>query len=163
MFVPLEFDLTMDTTLSTIKPKLSGGGIVVYRKTRRGNIEYLILKARWGYHWSIPKGHKEKNENIMITALRETEEETGIGQEELCLIDDYEHVIEYKMKKPTKKCPDGMKRVRLFLGKVGLDTPVTLSREHTDYRWANVNTVKHLLPLVFCTAIDDAERLARLN
>ena len=37
----------------------------------------LLIKHNGG-HTSFPKGHVEKGENFEVTAIRETEEETGI-------------------------------------------------------------------------------------
>jgi ADP-ribose pyrophosphatase YjhB (NUDIX family) len=33
--------------------------------------------------WDLPKGHQEEGEDIRTTALREVQEETGVGQLEL--------------------------------------------------------------------------------
>lgn len=54
--------------ISVIK---AGGGIVTNSK---GKI--LMMKRRG--KWDIPKGKKEKGENIAVCALREVEEETGV-------------------------------------------------------------------------------------
>ena len=38
---------------------------------------YLLLKQHQG-HWGFPKGHIEKGERLIDTAVRELREETGI-------------------------------------------------------------------------------------
>ncbi|GIM49355.1 NUDIX hydrolase [Capnocytophaga stomatis] len=66
--------------LKKFKKKLSvikaGGGIVTNKKG-----EILMMKRRG--KWDLPKGKKEKGENIAICALREVEEETGVKKLEL--------------------------------------------------------------------------------
>lgn len=61
--------------LKKFKKKLSvikaGGGVVTNKKG-----EILIMKRRG--KWDLPKGKKEKGENIAVCALREVEEETGV-------------------------------------------------------------------------------------
>lgn len=139
----------------------TGAGVIIFKQNKRGANDYLILRAKWGRHWSIPKGHREKQESLLVTALRETEEETGIGQEDIQIIDGYNTTVEYKMKKPTRKCPDGVKRVRLFLGKVGRQTTVNLSKEHTDYRWVPLVVTSAFLPSEFHAPLQAADRVIR--
>ena len=52
-------------------------GALVYRK-HGDRTELLLIKHRFGGHWSFPKGHVELGENEFQTALREVKEETGL-------------------------------------------------------------------------------------
>ena len=54
----------------------AAGGLVV---NRRG--DYLLIKRN--DKWDLPKGHQDPGEDIQVTALREVEEETGVGELEL--------------------------------------------------------------------------------
>lgn len=54
----------------------AAGGLV---SNRRG--DYLLIN-RNGL-WDLPKGHREKGEDIRVTAMREVQEETGVDQLEL--------------------------------------------------------------------------------
>ena len=54
----------------------AAGGLV---SNRRG--DYLLIK-RSGL-WDLPKGHQEAGEDIRVTALREVQEETGLGELDL--------------------------------------------------------------------------------
>jgi ADP-ribose pyrophosphatase YjhB (NUDIX family) len=54
----------------------AAGGLV---SNRRG--DYLLIQ-RSGL-WDLPKGHREADEDIRKTALREVQEETGVDQLEL--------------------------------------------------------------------------------
>ena len=53
-------------------------GAIVYRKTQN-QIDLLLIKNRYGGHWSFPKGHVEGAETEIQTALREVKEEAGIA------------------------------------------------------------------------------------
>ncbi|MDP3453233.1 MAG: NUDIX domain-containing protein [Bacteroidales bacterium] len=54
----------------------AGGGVVINQKG-----QYLIIFRRG--RWDLPKGTQEPNEDIRISALREVEEECGIGSLEI--------------------------------------------------------------------------------
>ena len=54
----------------------AAGGLVT---NRRG--DYLLINRN--SLWDLPKGHQEKGEDISTTALREVQEETGLGDIEL--------------------------------------------------------------------------------
>jgi bis(5'-nucleosidyl)-tetraphosphatase len=56
-------------------------GAVVFRK-ENSRILYLLLRYSTESvepFWDLPKGHIEKGENELGTAMREVEEETGLG------------------------------------------------------------------------------------
>ncbi|HET7275525.1 MAG TPA: NUDIX domain-containing protein [Longimicrobiaceae bacterium] len=57
--------------------EISAGG-VVYRWHEDGPQVLLIRDAY--QHWGFPKGHLEANESAEAAALREVEEETGLGE-----------------------------------------------------------------------------------
>ncbi len=58
-----------------VKKHHSIGIILFFRFPRK--IKYLLLKQHQG-HWGFPKGHVEKGEKYIETAVRELKEETGI-------------------------------------------------------------------------------------
>ena len=51
-------------------------GIILYYNFPRSR-KYLLVKQHQG-HWGSPKGHIEKGERFIDTAVRELKEETGI-------------------------------------------------------------------------------------
>lgn len=70
---------------SGFKEVNAGGGLV---SNKRG--DYLLI-SRNGL-WDLPKGHQEPGEDIVVTALREVREETGLDDlsaEELICITDH--------------------------------------------------------------------------
>ena len=67
---------TYKSFCSQFKEVNAAGGLV---SNRRGDV---LLISRNGM-WDLPKGHQEEGEDIRTTALREVQEETGVGQLEL--------------------------------------------------------------------------------
>lgn len=53
-------------------------GTVPWRKTKSGKIKVLLISRVKHKDWSFPKGKLDKGESLPITAVRETEEETGL-------------------------------------------------------------------------------------
>tara|TARA_B100000029_G_scaffold309670_1_gene302212 strand:+ start:689 stop:1084 length:396 start_codon:yes stop_codon:yes gene_type:complete len=107
----------------------SSCGVVLFCKKK-----ILLLKYKGGGHWDFPKGHVEKDESEMETALRELKEETGIS--EVTLFSDFREIIEYSFRKGNSFIK---KQVIYFMGETE-NTDVTLSHEHTDFVWAESNT-----------------------
>lgn len=81
-------------------------GAVIFREEEQR--EYLVIHSVKG-HWSLCKGHVEKNETEHETATREIREETGLSVE---YVENFREVIRYS---PYEGC---MKDVVFFLGKV---------------------------------------------
>ena len=55
-------------------PVCKAGGGLVYNK--EGHVLFIFRNGKW----DLPKGGMEKNEKIAATAIREVEEETGVGK-----------------------------------------------------------------------------------
>ncbi|MBN4089275.1 NUDIX domain-containing protein [Mycoplasma enhydrae] len=75
------------------------------------NIEsklYVLLVQQKAGHWSFPKGHVEKDETEIETAIRETKEETNIDVE---ILDGFRETSQYSPFKGTSK------KVVFFLAK----------------------------------------------
>jgi 8-oxo-dGTP pyrophosphatase MutT (NUDIX family) len=60
----------------TVRDETSAGG-VVYRWSDQGP-RFLLIRDAYA-HWGLPKGHLEEGESPEAAALREVEEETGLG------------------------------------------------------------------------------------
>lgn len=147
--------------IASPKGHAHAAGVVVFRRGRNtGRPEYLLLQGRWGRHWSFPKGHLEKNEPLLAGALRETEEETGLGQDSLVLVGDFSKDVVYRLSRPTRNVPSGVKRVRMFLGMAPEAAKVSLSREHTKYRWLCKEAAMAMLSPEFSSCLIEAHKEA---
>lgn len=91
-----------------------------------------LLLMRHADRWDFPKGHAEPGESILQTALRETEEETGISADQIELDPRFRFILEYDV--VGKRRGDYRKRVTYFLGFVNEKLPVRLT-EHLGYEW----------------------------
>lgn len=90
-------------------------------------------------HWDFPKGHMERGESEIQTALRELEEETGL--KDLKLFSDFSHKISYNLIKDGKEI---RKEVIFFVG-ITIETKIILSEEHQDYVWLNYDSAMERL------------------
>ncbi|KAM6979834.1 bis(5'-nucleosyl)-tetraphosphatase [asymmetrical] [Aplochiton taeniatus] len=113
-------------------------GFIVFRRLAQSaspldNIEYLLLQTSYGeHHWTPPKGHVDPGEDDLTTALRETKEEAGLGTEQLKVIDGFLSQLHYEVRGKRKEVLYWLAELR------DPQTPITLSDEHKDYRWAHV-------------------------
>ena len=100
-------------------------GALVYR-LKNGEIELLLLKHRFGGHWSFPKGHVENGETEVETALREVREETGLA---IALEEGFRQSVEYYPR------PNIRKQVVYFLGCAGEGRTHRQEEEISEIRW----------------------------
>lgn len=100
-------------------------GAIVYRNDR-DQIELLLIKHRFGGHWSFPKGHVESGETEVQTALREVKEETGLS---IQLEEGFRECVEYFPKPYIKK------QVVYFLGRSLGDEARRQEEEISELRW----------------------------
>jgi 8-oxo-dGTP pyrophosphatase MutT (NUDIX family) len=107
---------------------VEAAGLLLF--TRAEPTQFLLM--RHADRWDLPKGHAELNETILQTALRETEEETGIAANSICVDEAFRFVMEYYV--VGKKRGDYHKRVTYFLGTVEQPVKIRLT-EHIGYQW----------------------------
>ena len=67
-------------------------GVLVLRQQEE-ELYVVLLRHRFGGHWSFPKGHVEAGESERQTALREVREETGLSG--IKLLDGFRAEIPY--------------------------------------------------------------------
>ena len=107
---------------------VDAAGIVVFARTDPPS--FLLL--RHADRWDLPKGHAEAGESPVATALRETNEETGIATEDIELDDSFRWVVEYDIR--SQRHGHCRKRVTYFLGYVPHQCVPQLT-EHIGFRW----------------------------
>ena len=108
-----------------MKEEVSAGIILFNEIDSR---KFLLLNYP-SKHWDFVKGKMEKGETPHQTAIRETNEETGISDVEF--IDGFEEEIQYYFYADKQEIH---KKVIFFLGKTKT-IDVILSHEHLDYIW----------------------------
>ena len=118
-------------------------GLLIFRYfhgEHRNTLEYLLLQTSYGrHHWTPPKGHVDPGESDFQTALRETEEESGIRADSIEILKDIKKEIIY----PVKGKP---KTVIYWPAKlVDLNTKVVLSDEHQKFEWLGLKDACELL------------------
>jgi bis(5'-nucleosidyl)-tetraphosphatase len=110
----------------------TSAGIVLFRKEEDKNL-FLLLHYPSG-HWDFVKGKMEKGETIHETAIRETNEETGIT--DVKFLDNFEEWIEYDFQYKGELVH---KKVVFFLAETNTKD-VEISHEHLNYTWVDYNT-----------------------
>ena len=107
--------------------------------TRQPPTSFLLMRHRPSKkypdgRWDLPKGHAEHDETFLDTALRETEEETGIASVDITVDPDFRFELSYPV--TYKKSGDQIftKRVQYFLGYIDAPRRLTLT-EHESARW----------------------------
>jgi bis(5'-nucleosidyl)-tetraphosphatase len=110
----------------------TSAGIVLFRK-EGSKILFLLLHYPSG-HWDFVKGKMEKGESIHQTAIRETEEETGIT--DITFLENFEEWIEYDFQYQGELVH---KKVVFFLAETKIEN-VKISHEHVDYTWMDYTT-----------------------
>ena len=99
-------------------------GAVVYKK-ENNQIYILIEEMRLG-HFSIPKGHVEKNETEIETAIREIKEETNL---EVIVDDRFREMVTYS---PYVGC---LKDVVFFVAEAKSEELINQEIEVSNLYW----------------------------
>jgi len=102
--------------------------------------EYLALTNRRRSEPGLPKGHSNPGESALETALRETEEETGLT--DLDVRGDFRRELDYVVRRRGR---DWHKRVVLFTA-VAQSGKVRLSEEHSAHAWLTLDEMLDALP-----------------
>lgn len=99
-------------------------GVLSYRVIN-GKREFLLVFESFSQCWSLPKGHMERGESEIQTALRELYEETGLTA---CLDISKKAVIEYTISSFARK------KVVFYLGEVS-GAPINRPGEIERFCW----------------------------
>jgi 8-oxo-dGTP pyrophosphatase MutT (NUDIX family) len=109
-------------------------GFLVIR--RQPEVSFLLL--RHPDRWDLPKGHLDPGETPAECALRELEEETGIGQEDISIAEDFEFRLVYPVL--DRQQPSEIAEKTLLVYLAWLEHPVEVKvSEHDSYRWLTWN------------------------
>ena len=110
----------------------TSAGIVIFRK--EGSKKLFLLLHYPSGHWDFVKGKMEKGESTSQTAVRETQEETGIT--DITFVKDFEEWIEYNFKYQGELV---QKKVVFFLAETKTKE-IKISHEHSGYTWMDYNS-----------------------
>lgn len=110
--------------------ELRAAGLVIYRCLKaKGLPEYLLLQTSYGkHHWTPPKGHVDPGESDYETALRETKEEAGFGEDDLNMT-SVKKILNYEVRGRPKTVIYWLAELKDH------KKSVKLSEEHQDYKW----------------------------
>lgn len=110
----------------------TSAGVILFRR-EKSEILFLLLNYPSG-HWDFVKGKMEMGETTHQTAVRETQEETGIT--DMVFLDDFEEWIKYSFQYHGELVN---KKVVFFLAETKTEQ-VLISYEHLDYTWVDYET-----------------------
>ena len=118
---------------------LMAAGVICFNNDGTQN-HYLILRSAKHGEWGPPKGHADKDESDVETALRELHEEAGLRRVEF--VPGYRQVLKYTVNRRDKKLS---KEVVFFLARMS-DENIALSSEHTEAHMATLDEVEIMVP-----------------
>lgn len=100
----------------------------------RGQRPGSFLLMKHADRWDLPKGHCDGGESFLQTALREMEEETGLGPESFSIDPQFTFDLQYRVARRKKPGAFAEKWVRYFLGWTDQRHKICLT-EHIGFRW----------------------------
>ncbi|WP_036451866.1 NUDIX domain-containing protein [Mycoplasma buteonis] len=114
-------------------------GCVVFKEFSTGTKVLLIKQIN--KNWTFPKGHQEKGENLLTTAIRELQEETSIKKDfNLTIYPEYHYQMNYVLPNLNTK------EVIFFLAQyTGSSNPIKQESELLKAGFYPVNRAKNLL------------------
>jgi len=110
--------------------KQVSAGFVIYRRTKDGP-KFLLLFDR-GRDWNFPRGKLAAEEKSFQGALRETEEETGLGRRDLRIKRGFREYERFTFMSRDKKKVH--KTIIFYLAETN-KKQVKLSHEHDGFGW----------------------------
>ena len=111
-------------------PKTRAAGVFLITQSRPR--QFLLM--RHPTRWDVPKGHCESGETDVQTALRETQEETGLAVEAIKLDPEFRFELCYPVTYKGHGDKVFEKTLVLLLGEVESTFTPTLT-EHAGYHW----------------------------
>lgn len=116
---------------------VSAGGVVL---NKHG--EVLVVNQR-GNSWSLPKGHLDKGEDLLMAARREIYEESGVHR--LRLISPLGSYQRARIGKHGGEDKSEKKTLHFFIFRTDQIKLAPLDKDHPEARWVPINKVAALL------------------
>lgn len=108
-------------------------GIIIYRKTKEG-LKFLLLYHGGGY-WNFPKGKIEAEEKSFQAALRETKEETGLGNGDIIIDQRFKAYEKFVFWRGHGAKKQKVFKVVIFYLAEAKKPQIGISYEHDGYGW----------------------------
>ena len=135
-------------------PKLKACGVLCFRQ----NPEPAFLLMKHTDRWDLPKGHIKKGESELACALREFNEETGLGVEQLTLVPDFRFEIQHYIEAKRFNGKRTLKTYVIFLGCVHGNLDITPT-EHPDYQWVTWQPPHQISEWLIDPLLSEVEKL----
>ena len=120
--------------------------VLPFRHNEGGNLEYAVFKRRDEEYWQFIAGGGENMEKPIDTAKREASEEAGISPESEYIILDSRNTVPVEGVTGEFTWGEDVYVIPEYAFGVKLDSDViTLSREHTKYRWVSYENAAEML------------------
>ena len=129
----------MRTYSKLLSPKRPWRTLTWKKKKKTGLLVVTIVNIFTLLLGSLFSGHVDPGESEFETALRETEEEAGLPKEQLNILDSFQSVLHYEAHGKPKKVIYWLSELK------DPSFPVTLSEEHTDFKWLPLEEACRLL------------------
>ncbi|MGD9099862.1 MAG: NUDIX pyrophosphatase [Anaerolineae bacterium] len=128
-----------------------------------GEFEYALLKRSDAGYWQAVAGGAEGDETPLQAAQRETWEETDISPDSSFLQLDTVFSVPVTEFKDSYLWGEHIYVIPQYcFGVLAQDKQITLSREHTDYKWLKYEDARSLLKYDGCkTALWELDRRLR--
>ena len=141
-------------------------GVIVFHRSDDG-CRFLLLLSRLTKRplWEFPKGGVDAGETVAEAALRELEEETGIGRDAIRMVDEFLYKEEYRFTSGKGESRVLIrKEVTYFLAE-SLSTDVKLSaHEASQFAWLPLDdAIRKLKYKARREMLREAALLARCN
>jgi len=107
-----------------------------YRKTRSGQFEYALFRRADEGFWQGVAGGGEDEEKPLEAAIRETYEESGISPASAFMLLDTVDSVPMTEFRDSHAWGDNIYVIPQYcFGVTGENLQITISREHTEYKW----------------------------
>lgn len=127
--------MTPDAYAPATTSDVVAAGLILRRDTPKG-FRWLLLRASKHGEWGFPKGHQDRGETPIQTALRECAEECGVA-----LV-----AIEGKPLEATYRLPNGKSKSVIYYPAVTEQNEIELSDEHHEHAWLSARETINRLP-----------------
>lgn len=119
---------------SAKRPKKKAAGILLLTQPdpESGTRKFLLM--RHSDRWDLPKGHCDGDESFTETALRETQEETGLTRDRIAIDPNFRFELCYPVQYKRHGEKTFEKQVVYFLGIIQSTFTPKLT-EHESFQW----------------------------